>query len=558
MDCLRQAATERADLDTQEDRYSDRLKIWCIRVRSLVLVPSSQDLADCSRPFSDGSLSQPMLALFEDAEALGIAKFQDVDQVANGFRCICWASLAMSTLARRCSLKAIQHVLNCCSAITLSDEKAIKMLKSMVQRSTIWQSKARKALTPKPGETKPFSMELLNSIDSGSNTLPFEMPETTCLANAIDDKGCRHCLCGGPNDGTFMLGCDKCEQWFHGRCVKVSNETGSNLDRWLCPLCNGEKIELADFYVDEFDPVEIEEDDSANQESAPCAPTVEKLWPPFKLLGSTESIEALGDECLRIPDSLGHFEPFHDGLVSTCAPVLDQTTPTSSPQHVAGAMPVSSDLVPHNCNSDIGAPSSSPIFPEHLQTTSNISSEPHGADPAFSTIIANLAVDIAPLSPTWLVRNVENGETMDFHTLPHSLSGNTVMEETALDFHRSSHSISLPIMVPGKDCESDHSQSANVISETPRHFRSCDRDVCLPNMSATGDSSTVSRKIEVAKEEGVALSCPDDTRSSVECVSQGERVEGDSACESENPQIKSLQCWGNGKKELTLDGVAIG
>ena len=309
---LTQAAGERSDLDKQEDRCSEQLKIWCIRVRSLVLVPSIQENADLSRPLADGSLSPPMLDLFKDAETLGIAKFQDVHQVANAFRCMCWASLAMSTLAKKSTLKEIQHVMTTCSSITLSDEKTIRMLKSMMQRTYQWQVKARKALTPKPGETRPFNIDVLNSLDFGSSALPFEVPETTCLANAIEDKGCRHCLCGGANDGTFMLGCDKCEEWFHGRCVGVNKETGNTLENWLCPRCKGEEISLADFAVGEFEPVDIEDDESAAREYAPCAPTVEKLWPPFKLFGSAESLECLGEACLLIPDTFGRLELFDE------------------------------------------------------------------------------------------------------------------------------------------------------------------------------------------------------------------------------------------------------
>eukprot|EP01116_Phalansterium_solitarium_P005265 TRINITY_DN1675_c0_g1_i1.p1 TRINITY_DN1675_c0_g1~~TRINITY_DN1675_c0_g1_i1.p1 ORF type:complete len:201 (-),score=1.22 TRINITY_DN1675_c0_g1_i1:65-667(-) len=31
-----------------------------------------------------------------------------------------------------------------------------------------------------------------------------------------------YCLCRKPDHGGFMIGCDYCEEWFHGECVKVS------------------------------------------------------------------------------------------------------------------------------------------------------------------------------------------------------------------------------------------------------------------------------------------------------------------------------------------------
>jgi hypothetical protein len=30
-----------------------------------------------------------------------------------------------------------------------------------------------------------------------------------------------YCVCRGPNEG-FMIMCDKCDEWFHGDCVRIS------------------------------------------------------------------------------------------------------------------------------------------------------------------------------------------------------------------------------------------------------------------------------------------------------------------------------------------------
>mmetsp|Transcript_6903 Transcript_6903/g.11430 ORF Transcript_6903/g.11430 Transcript_6903/m.11430 type:complete len:550 (+) Transcript_6903:1134-2783(+) len=250
-----------------------------------------------------------MLELFQDAERLGIAKYPDVHVVANAFQCISWSALAMSTLAKRSTLSEIQHVLNCCAAITLPDEKALRILKSMLQRTIQWQMKARKGLAPKPGETRPFSMEQLKSLEFGCSAVPFDVPEASCLINAIEDKGRRYCLCGGANDGSFMLGCDKCENWFHGRCVGVDKETGNSLESWHCPLCSGEDTPTVGVESATFEFADMEDDDSSiTREDSPNAPTIEKLWPPFGLLGSTASQEALGESCLLIADTVGNLD----------------------------------------------------------------------------------------------------------------------------------------------------------------------------------------------------------------------------------------------------------
>jgi hypothetical protein len=256
-----------------------------------------------------------MMDLFKDAEILGIADLPDVHIVANAFKCMCWSSLAMSTLAKRASLKEIMHVISTSESLNLPDEKAVKMLKAMAQRTSQWQAKARKGLLPVPGETTPFNMDMLRSLDDGASSLPFELSEAVCLANAIEDKGCRHCICGGANDGTFMLGCDKCDCWFHGRCVGVEKEIGTSLEHWICPRCSQENTEpLQQKSVDPeewFDCVEYDDDDSvSSNEDSPCAPTVEKLWPPFQLLGSEKSRELLGETCVLLSDEHGSMESF--------------------------------------------------------------------------------------------------------------------------------------------------------------------------------------------------------------------------------------------------------
>ncbi|KAK7750411.1 hypothetical protein SLS62_007599 [Diatrype stigma] len=47
-----------------------------------------------------------------------------------------------------------------------------------------------------------------------------------------------YCLCRGPDDHRWMIGCDVCEDWFHGECVALDKETGEGLvERFVCPNC---------------------------------------------------------------------------------------------------------------------------------------------------------------------------------------------------------------------------------------------------------------------------------------------------------------------------------
>lgn len=46
-----------------------------------------------------------------------------------------------------------------------------------------------------------------------------------------------YCLCRGPDDGSVMLCCDMCDEWFHCRCVQIDPEKAGNIEHYTCPTC---------------------------------------------------------------------------------------------------------------------------------------------------------------------------------------------------------------------------------------------------------------------------------------------------------------------------------
>ncbi|PGH30840.1 compass component spp1 [[Emmonsia] crescens] len=46
------------------------------------------------------------------------------------------------------------------------------------------------------------------------------------------------CICRKPDNHTWMIGCDGgCEDWFHGKCVKINQEDADLIDKYICPAC---------------------------------------------------------------------------------------------------------------------------------------------------------------------------------------------------------------------------------------------------------------------------------------------------------------------------------
>ena len=46
------------------------------------------------------------------------------------------------------------------------------------------------------------------------------------------------CICRKPCKGEFMIQCDGCAEWFHGRCVNITSHDALSLDEFFCSACD--------------------------------------------------------------------------------------------------------------------------------------------------------------------------------------------------------------------------------------------------------------------------------------------------------------------------------
>lgn len=52
----------------------------------------------------------------------------------------------------------------------------------------------------------------------------------------LADEGV-YCVCRTRDDGSFMILCEYCEDWFHGKCVGIRERDGPLVDVFVCPNC---------------------------------------------------------------------------------------------------------------------------------------------------------------------------------------------------------------------------------------------------------------------------------------------------------------------------------
>ncbi|KAG8445955.1 hypothetical protein GDO86_013721 [Hymenochirus boettgeri] len=63
-----------------------------------------------------------------------------------------------------------------------------------------------------------------------------KMISTTSKDSKKDTK--IYCICKTPYDESkFYIGCDRCQNWFHGRCVGILQSEADYIDEYVCPQC---------------------------------------------------------------------------------------------------------------------------------------------------------------------------------------------------------------------------------------------------------------------------------------------------------------------------------
>jgi len=291
---------KRKGIFADEDSKASYLRLWCLRVCTLVLAPKTEEGAELSRPnIEDGTLSWAMQRTMEEARMLRIFETADVQASLNCFRCMSWCILATRYLARKPTFDEIEFLMNMAENIDFPEEKALRMIKNMYGRAKSWQVKVYKELAPVAGEKKGFNVSSLEEIEAACEDIPMRMKEESLVAGVIEDKGARHCVCGGPTDARFMLSCDVCEKWFHGPCVRVSKHESECIEKWSCPLCSGKptNINIAARGIVCHE-LKVRSKPNISTE----APDASTMWPPFGLFHSALAQEVLGDKCSGIAD----------------------------------------------------------------------------------------------------------------------------------------------------------------------------------------------------------------------------------------------------------------
>ncbi|KRT83205.1 PHD finger motif containing protein [Oryctes borbonicus] len=84
-------------------------------------------------------------------------------------------------------------------------------------------------------------MKPLDEEHVSGNELDSSNEEQSEEDESEDDPNKLWCICNQPHNNRFMICCDTCEEWYHGKCVNVTKAMGQMMEQegreWICLYC---------------------------------------------------------------------------------------------------------------------------------------------------------------------------------------------------------------------------------------------------------------------------------------------------------------------------------
>uniref|UniRef100_A0AAR2JT56 CXXC-type zinc finger protein 1 n=1 Tax=Pygocentrus nattereri TaxID=42514 RepID=A0AAR2JT56_PYGNA len=64
-----------------------------------------------------------------------------------------------------------------------------------------------------------------------------DQPPAVGNSSMEEENAPLYCICRKPDINCFMIGCDSCNEWFHGHCINVTEKMAKAIREWYCQRC---------------------------------------------------------------------------------------------------------------------------------------------------------------------------------------------------------------------------------------------------------------------------------------------------------------------------------
>ncbi|TDG41003.1 hypothetical protein AWZ03_012571 [Drosophila navojoa] len=73
----------------------------------------------------------------------------------------------------------------------------------------------------------------------------FDLPERKSkIATILKQDDQAYCICRTSDCSRFMIGCDGCEEWYHGDCIGITEKEAKHIKQYYCQRCKKENPDL--------------------------------------------------------------------------------------------------------------------------------------------------------------------------------------------------------------------------------------------------------------------------------------------------------------------------
>lgn len=82
-----------------------------------------------------------------------------------------------------------------------------------------------------------------------------------------DEDELVYCICRSNDTSRFMIGCDSCNEWYHGDCISITEEYAKNIKQFFCLMCRERDPSLAIQFKEKKDKKNSESKTETDQKS---------------------------------------------------------------------------------------------------------------------------------------------------------------------------------------------------------------------------------------------------------------------------------------------------
>jgi hypothetical protein len=126
-------------------------------------------------------------------------------------------------ILRRVDIEEVKEIIGQGEKLHVALTEPLKVLRGHLRAARAWAARVVKSGL----ETGTCPQATLSELEAESENFCVEMPEEMEMLHTAT---CGYCICRQPYGG-FMVGCDGCEEWYHGACLGMTEAQAEKLDK---------------------------------------------------------------------------------------------------------------------------------------------------------------------------------------------------------------------------------------------------------------------------------------------------------------------------------------